>query len=51
MDLIALLGAIAILLGILGLAAVIHVTVGVIIVLFIIGFVLLFWGGRSRFIR
>lgn len=50
MDLLTILGAVAILLGILGLAGVIGTTVGVEIALLIIGFVLIAFGSK-RFIR
>jgi hypothetical protein len=48
MDLIALLGFLAILLAILGLAGVIATTVGVEIALGIVGILLLAYGGRGR---
>lgn len=49
MGILTILGAVAILLGILGLANVIATTVGVEIALFVVGFVLIAFENRGRF--
>ena len=51
MDLLAILGFVAVLLGILGLAGVIATTLAVEIVLIVVGLVLIGYGGRGRIFR